>query len=259
MPADPASARLEGSLIAQAYLSLAERWRAVLWHTEVENARSADVAPLLGLSANGVSALAYRAREGLRQAYLQLYLTGSPPPECKAVIGKLGAYVRGGLTRRDSRSVERARARLPQLPHRPAGAHRRQPGAAHGDRAPGAGRRGRRLSGGSVPARPRSPADAGPDAADARRGGGRGGHGDGGGGGLRRGVGPGRGSPPRHPPPLRRRPVRPRRPVRREPLPYGCGRYGRFGFGRLHWGWLGLRRLRRRQVRRGRPRLGWLG
>ncbi|WP_187281583.1 zf-HC2 domain-containing protein [Nonomuraea sp. C10] len=106
MPADPASARLEGSLIAQAYLSLAERWRAVLWHTEVENARSADVAPLLGLSANGVSALAYRAREGLRQAYLQLYLTGSPPPECKAVIGKLGAYVRGGLTRRDSRSVD---------------------------------------------------------------------------------------------------------------------------------------------------------
>ncbi|MEV4837657.1 zf-HC2 domain-containing protein [Nonomuraea sp. NPDC049486] len=106
MPADPASARLEGSLIAQAYLSLTERWRAVLWHTEVENARSADVAPLLGLSANGVSALAYRAREGLRQAYLQLYLTGSPPPECKAVIGKLGAYVRGGLTRRDSRSVD---------------------------------------------------------------------------------------------------------------------------------------------------------
>lgn len=105
-PADPVSARLEGSLIAQAYLSLPERWRAVLWHTEVENARSADVAPLLGLSANGVAALAYRAREGLRQAYLQTYLTGAPPAECKTVLGKLGAYVRGGLTRRESRAVD---------------------------------------------------------------------------------------------------------------------------------------------------------
>ncbi|MFC7103536.1 RNA polymerase sigma factor [Nonomuraea rubra] len=61
---DPALVGLEKSLIARAYLSLPERWRAVLWHTEVERARPADVAPLLGLSANGVAALAYRARKG---------------------------------------------------------------------------------------------------------------------------------------------------------------------------------------------------
>ncbi|MGI5268393.1 zf-HC2 domain-containing protein [Nonomuraea sp. CA-218870] len=103
---DPATVRLEGSLIAQAYLALPERRQAVLWHTEVENARPADVAPLLGLSANGVAALAYRAREGLRQAYLRTYLTGGPPSECRTVIGRLGAYVRGGLTRRDTRAVD---------------------------------------------------------------------------------------------------------------------------------------------------------
>ncbi|WP_336212036.1 sigma-70 family RNA polymerase sigma factor [Nonomuraea sp. LPB2021202275-12-8] len=103
---DPAMAGLEGSLIAKAYLSLPERWRAVLWHTEVESASPADVAPLLGLSANGVAALAYRAREGLRQAYLQTHLTASPPHDCKPVLGKLGAYVRGGLTRRDAKSVD---------------------------------------------------------------------------------------------------------------------------------------------------------
>ncbi|MDA0631784.1 zf-HC2 domain-containing protein, partial [Nonomuraea sp. MCN248] len=103
---DPATVRLEGSLIAQAYLALPERRQAVLWHTEVENARPADVAPLLGLSANGVAALAYRAREGLRQAYLRTYLTGGPPSECRTVIGTLGAYVRGGLTRRDTRAVD---------------------------------------------------------------------------------------------------------------------------------------------------------
>ena len=59
-------------MIARAFASLPERWQAVLWHTEIEGARPADVAPLLGLTANGVAALAYRAREGLRQAYLQM-------------------------------------------------------------------------------------------------------------------------------------------------------------------------------------------
>ncbi|WP_431897055.1 sigma factor [Nonomuraea sp. bgisy101] len=103
---DPALTGLEKSLIARAFLSLPERWRLVLWHTEVENARPADVAPLLGLSANGVAALAYRAREGLRQAYLQMHLAGAPHQACRPVLGKMGAHVRGGLARRDGRAVD---------------------------------------------------------------------------------------------------------------------------------------------------------
>ena len=36
-----------------------------------------EIAPLLGLTANGVSAMAFRAREGLRKAFLQAHvLTG---------------------------------------------------------------------------------------------------------------------------------------------------------------------------------------
>lgn len=103
---DPALTGLEKSLIAKAFLSLPDRWRAVLWHTEVENAKPADVAPMLGLSANGVAALAYRAREGLRQAYLQMHLANTPQQACRPVLGKMGAYVRGGLARRDSRAVD---------------------------------------------------------------------------------------------------------------------------------------------------------
>ncbi|MEV0613760.1 sigma-70 family RNA polymerase sigma factor [Nonomuraea sp. NPDC050404] len=103
---DPALVGLERSLVARAYLSLPERWRAVLWHTEVERAKPAEVAPLLGLSANGVAALAYRAREGLRQAYLQMHLGTPPQHDCRPVLGKMGAYVRGGLARRDSRVVD---------------------------------------------------------------------------------------------------------------------------------------------------------
>ncbi|MGW4404951.1 sigma-70 family RNA polymerase sigma factor [Nonomuraea sp. NPDC004702] len=103
---DPALVGLERSMISRAFLSLPERWRAVLWHTEVEKCKPAEVAPLLGLSANGVAALAYRAREGLRQAYLQMHLRAAPQHECRPVLGKMGAYVRGGLARRDSRAVD---------------------------------------------------------------------------------------------------------------------------------------------------------
>ena len=103
--ADPAVADLERTIIARAFASLPERWQAVLWHTEIEGARPADVAPLLGLTANSVAALAYRAREGLRQAYLQMHLSGAGRDECRPVAAKLGAYVRGGLAKRDAAVV----------------------------------------------------------------------------------------------------------------------------------------------------------
>src|SRR6266568_3996532 len=103
--ADPAVADLERTMVARAFASLPERWQAVLWHTEIEDARPAEVASLLGLTANGVAALAYRAREGLRQAYLQMHLSGAVRDECRPVTAKLGAYVRGGLAKRDAARV----------------------------------------------------------------------------------------------------------------------------------------------------------
>lgn len=104
---DPAIAGFEGSAAAQAYASLPERWQLVLWHLEVEGQKPADVAPLLGLSPNSVSALGYRAREGLRQAFLQLHAADIGDQGCKWTRGKLGAYVRSGLSRRDATKVER--------------------------------------------------------------------------------------------------------------------------------------------------------
>ncbi|HEY3683404.1 MAG TPA: sigma-70 family RNA polymerase sigma factor [Streptosporangiaceae bacterium] len=103
---DPAVAGLERSLIARAFFSLPERWQAVLWHTEVEEARPAEVAPLLGLSPNGVAALAYRAREGLRQAYLQMHLSGVADENCRPALERIGAYIRDGLSRRETPIVE---------------------------------------------------------------------------------------------------------------------------------------------------------
>ncbi|WP_198676182.1 sigma-70 family RNA polymerase sigma factor [Kribbella monticola] len=102
---DPTVTGFESGAAAKAFASLPERWQAVLWHTEVEGEKPAAIAPLLGLTANGVSALAYRAREGLRQAYLQQHLADVAGDRCRWTTERLGAYVRGGLTKRENHNV----------------------------------------------------------------------------------------------------------------------------------------------------------
>ena len=94
------------ALIVQAYASLPERWQLALWHTEVEGRSAAEVGLLLGIAPNAVAALTYRAREGLRQAYLQAHLQRQTPEACQSCRPNLGAYVRDGLATRDRRKVD---------------------------------------------------------------------------------------------------------------------------------------------------------
>ena len=106
---DSALAGLERSLATRAFATLPERWQAVLWHLEIEGDAAADIAPLFGLTANAVSALGYRAREGLRQAYLQEHLasgSGRWDRRHRDTGERLGAYTRGGLSHRDATRVE---------------------------------------------------------------------------------------------------------------------------------------------------------
>ncbi|KQV73761.1 hypothetical protein ASC61_01320 [Aeromicrobium sp. Root344] len=103
---DPAEMRFEQGAAAAAFTALPERWQLVLWHLDVEGQKPADIAPLLGMSPNSVSALAYRAREGLRQAYLQSHLAPSLHASCRTTTGMLGSYVRRGLSARDAARVE---------------------------------------------------------------------------------------------------------------------------------------------------------
>lgn len=108
---DTAVAGLERSLATQAFNRLPERWQTVLWHLEVEGQSPAEAAPLLGLTPNGVSALAYRAREGLRQAYLQVHLanlenSGQDLDRCRATVERLGAWTRKGLSKRETTQVD---------------------------------------------------------------------------------------------------------------------------------------------------------
>ena len=99
---DGADARFEATTIMRAFASLPERWRTVLWHTAVASQPLDRVAKDLGMNANSVAALSFRAREGLRRAYLAEHLTRTPDPECRAVLGALVPYLRGGLRPRQA-------------------------------------------------------------------------------------------------------------------------------------------------------------
>jgi DNA-directed RNA polymerase specialized sigma24 family protein len=94
---DRTAASLERSLTVKAFRSLPERWAAVLWHAEVEHARPAELALLLGTSADAVAEQTERAIEGLRQAYLRIYRSVRRQPECRRIAGKLGDHVRNRL------------------------------------------------------------------------------------------------------------------------------------------------------------------
>ena len=98
--------RTDEGLVLQAFQGLPERWQLVLWHTEIEGQPPAAVAPLLGLSANATAALAVRAREGLRQSYLQVHLQSRPADTCRFSVEHLGSFVREGLGKRDTAKVE---------------------------------------------------------------------------------------------------------------------------------------------------------
>ncbi|NYF09232.1 RNA polymerase sigma factor (sigma-70 family) [Leifsonia sp. AK011] len=105
---DPLVTSLERSLTTQAFRSLPERWQTVLWYTEIEGMDPHEVAPLLGLSANGVASLAMRAREGLREAWLQAHVhDAGNSAECEWAVSKMGGYARHNLSARDSARIER--------------------------------------------------------------------------------------------------------------------------------------------------------
>lgn len=104
-PDDPEVEKLDRTYAAAAFSGLPERWQAVLWHTEVEGESPAQVAPLLGLNPNAVSAIAYRARERLRQLYLQQHLATVEGKDCHWCSERLGAYVRDKLGSKESERV----------------------------------------------------------------------------------------------------------------------------------------------------------
>ena len=84
------------SVAAAAFRALPRRWQVVLWLSEVERYRTKDIASLLDVSQNAASQLAFRARQGLRAAWIQAHLREDPHrPECQWVVSHLGEFAHG--------------------------------------------------------------------------------------------------------------------------------------------------------------------
>ncbi|MFJ9783225.1 sigma-70 family RNA polymerase sigma factor [Amycolatopsis sp. NPDC101161] len=94
---EPVGSRMHATVAADAFASLPERWRSVLWRTEIEGESPARIAQDLGMTPNSVAALAYRAREGLRQAYLDQHVPEARRRNCRIISGQLARWVRDGV------------------------------------------------------------------------------------------------------------------------------------------------------------------
>ena len=82
--------------VRNAFANLPERWREVLWKTEIEGRPPRELAVELAMSANSVAALAKRARDGFRQAYLTEAVGPEPHPWA---MERLDLYREGRSTR----------------------------------------------------------------------------------------------------------------------------------------------------------------
>jgi len=95
----------EREIVRRVLRQLPARWGTVLWLLEVEGLKPREAAPLLNAGPNAVSALAKRAREGFRQAYLAEHLGADITATCRPYAEILPGYVRATATPAAMRSV----------------------------------------------------------------------------------------------------------------------------------------------------------
>ncbi|MCX6398213.1 MAG: sigma-70 family RNA polymerase sigma factor [Propionibacteriales bacterium] len=102
---DP-DARFDQAAICRAFTHLPERWQRTLWLTAVEGLSHDEVGEHLGIKPNAVASLAFRARAGLRQAYLNEHLLNAREPDCRATVEQLSNFVRGRVGPRRSAAIQ---------------------------------------------------------------------------------------------------------------------------------------------------------
>lgn len=89
----------------RAWQSLDRSDRGLLWKLVIEEAHSGELAAQAGISANAMSARGSRARERLRQAFLQQHVRAADDRTCATVRNRLGRYSRNHLSRSDAAVV----------------------------------------------------------------------------------------------------------------------------------------------------------
>lgn len=105
-PSEQLVASADASMVATAFAALPERWRTVLWLTEVEGVAPSDAASVLHTSPNAVAQLGVRARAGLRQQFIQAHLRSNAAAGCQSTVKILGPYAAGSLTAKATARVD---------------------------------------------------------------------------------------------------------------------------------------------------------
>ena len=90
----------------RAWASLPASSRTVLWHLIIEEESPSEIAPMLGTTPNGVSSRGARARERLRQAFLQQHVRDATDPACVDVRSRLGEYGRNAASAQVREAIE---------------------------------------------------------------------------------------------------------------------------------------------------------
>ncbi|MFJ9785913.1 zf-HC2 domain-containing protein [Amycolatopsis sp. NPDC101161] len=89
----------DDELATAAFHALPARLRTALRSTVADGRTAAELAPVLGVSPTGAEALAARAREALRHAYLQARrFPATGERSCPEARRRLGSWLRGELT-----------------------------------------------------------------------------------------------------------------------------------------------------------------
>ena len=109
---DPTIEHFESRVVVRAFGALSENWQAVLWYLDVEGLTPTAVASIMGMKPKAVSMLRLRAREGLRELYLQSHLNELEPlavsgaaRDCQEIAKKLGSFTRNTLRRKENEVV----------------------------------------------------------------------------------------------------------------------------------------------------------
>ncbi|QIM17632.1 sigma-70 family RNA polymerase sigma factor [Leucobacter coleopterorum] len=85
----------EANVLHRAFQALPEKWQRVLWLKEVDGLSPETIGSRLHINANAAIQLAFRAREGLRLAYLAEHIDGAADAACVKLRPKLVRYGRG--------------------------------------------------------------------------------------------------------------------------------------------------------------------
>ncbi len=99
--------KLDRDLTTEAFRALPERWQQALWYSEVEELSVKECAQIFGIKPTAMAMLAFRAREGLRDAWVQAHIAHADPGTDHGwTVERLAAHARKRLTKRETARLE---------------------------------------------------------------------------------------------------------------------------------------------------------